>query len=459
MSGMDNNINVSKASIVVLSLIIILGVVIGKVVDVGQVLPLIFILFLLSSLSFAFFKIRVSKKDRKILSNIFILGLLIRLTLAVVFGSGTFAEDDLEYQLVGWKIARLWETGIDFAQDSFIGGNPYTIYNGFIYHIFGYVPLLPRVINCFVGSFIAIYIFFIANHLFNRKVAILAALFTEFFPSLILWSTLNLRDTLVTFALVLLIWELIMLQANFKIRRLVPLVLALIVLKFLRGYLLILIYLIVVIGVFILGIMIPKQRNLFRTLVVLGIMLFLGMGFMYQKWGLDQRTLELISFEQSFKQLSWLREQTAEGGSAFYGDIDISTPWKALKFLPIAITYFLFAPFPWDIRSGLGIITLPEMLIWYFLFLKIIAGTRFVIKNKLCESLFILVYLVITTTAFALILGNIGTAYRFRAMVLPFFLILSAVGMVEAKTGQAKPAFEEVKKKPYQPDTLVRLVQ
>lgn len=408
---------------------------------INEIPPLIIVLTALSLLSFLFFRVRLAGEDRKVLSNIFIIGLLIRLFLAVAVTPQVdpyiFAGDDVWYDQLGWGIAKHWqETGTYSLPDDLPAAVTivYNIYNGIVYYIFGHAPLVPKVINCFVGSFIAIYIFFITRHLFSRKAAILAAFLTQFFPSLILWSTLNLRDTFIIFALVMIIWKIITLQTKFKICSLIPLFLSLLVIYLLRLPLLLPIFLSVVISM-VIGIIIPQRGKFFYSAAT-GIILLISIFIMYQELriGLPLR-LEPDAL------LGWAAIRRAgimaSGGSVFYSDIDISTPAKALKFLPIGITYFLFAPFPWSIISFRQIFTIFEMPVWYLLFLKIIGGTLFVVRNKFRESAIILIYLVITTASLSLVAGNIGLAYRLRAQVLPFFLILAAVGIVErGKTGK-----------------------
>jgi len=414
--------------------IVLVGIaLVGEVISPNDIPPLILILTLLGFLSFIFFKVRVSDEDRKVLSNIFIIGLFIRLFLAIMFNAyveaTVFAGDDRAYEWVGSRLAKYWETGnYCLLPRTYVDKIPYTIYNGVIYYILGHAPLVPKVINCFVGSFIAIYIFFITKHLFSRKAAILAALLTQFFPSLILWSTLNLKEALMIFALVLVIWKIITLQAEFRPLSLVLLLLPIMIIYYLRPYVLIFLFLSIIISTLI----ISERRKFFRNLTIIGIILLVGIGLLGQL-GFKERFAQAVVFER----IDTLRAGiTSYGGSAFYSDVDISTPTNALKFLPIGIIYFLFAPFPWVIRGFRYILTLPEILLWYFLFFKAIGGIHFTIRNKFRESAIILIFLVLLTTTYSLVLGNIGVAYRFRAQALPFFLILAAVGIVERKDGK-----------------------
>ena len=77
-----------------------------------------------------------------------------------------------------------------------------------IYAVFGYTPLLPKLLNISLAALCAVLTFEIARKLFGQRVAIVAALGTVFLPSLIVWSVATLKETLVLFASLLALWAL-----------------------------------------------------------------------------------------------------------------------------------------------------------------------------------------------------------------------------------------------------------
>ena len=86
--------------------------------------------------------------------------------------------------------------------------------------------------------------------------------------------------------------------------------------------------------------------------------------------GGQDRGLRLADLEA----LQEMRHYTAIGGSAYRSTVDISTPGRALAFLPKGLAFFLLAPYPWTIRNVRQLVTLPEMLFFYALIPSIIAG-------------------------------------------------------------------------------------
>jgi hypothetical protein len=119
----------------------------------------------------------------------------------------------------------------------------------------------------------------------------------------------------------------------------------------------------------------------------------------------------------------------AIGGSAYHGHVDISTPDRALTFLPIGVAYFLFSPFPWEITSLLKVFSLPEMILIYALTPAVLRGMRFAVRDRLRDTFQILLLTGLLTTSYALGEGNVGTLYRHRAQVLGFYLMFAAVGL------------------------------
>ncbi len=120
------------------------------------------------------------------------------------------------------------------------------------------------------------------------------------------------------------------------------------------------------------------------------------------------------------------------GGSRFAPTADISTPGKAIAFLPVGLAFFLLAPFPWTISNLRQAITLPEMLFFYSLIPSIVRGVAHLIRHRLTKSLMVLLITAGLTLGYALGEANAGTAYRHRAQILAFYLIFAAVG-VEAR--------------------------
>ena len=102
-----------------------------------------------------------------------------------------------------------------------------------------------------------------------------------------------------------------------------------------------------------------------------------------------------------------------------------------ISFLPLGLLYVLFAPFPWSSRTLEQAATIPEMIFWYgCLVSAAVATVRLLMRRDLRFG-----FGFATAAGLLLILSlvesNVGTLIRSRAMLVPYVLILGAVGWAE----------------------------
>ena len=109
-----------------------------------------------------------------------------------------------------------------------------------------------------------------------------------------------------------------------------------------------------------------------------------------------------------------------------------------MTFLPRGLVYFWFSPFPWQMRSALQLLSLPEMLMIYALTPAIIRGVAFTIRHRLREAMQPFLLTGFLTLAYALGSGNVGTLYRHRAQSIVFYLMFGAVGLDAASRRQVR---------------------
>ena len=362
--------------------------------------------------------------DRAFLLRVMLAGLLLRLGLALVVHYNLpvwfFAPDQETYQDVGWR-TLLYHRGQgpmpwQIQNTTELG---YFYWNALLYLIFGYAPLAPKLVNVIAGTASALFAYRLAGELAGRDSARLAGMLTMFFPSLVLWSTLNLRDPFVLLLTLGLFLNVARLRTRPSGAAFFGVILFLALLVLFRDY---------VAAMAAFGLMgaalITKSRGMVVNLLLAASLFGLAI-FAYQQFGLGTRWVESASFEA----LSQQRQFMAEGGTAFRPEADISSPLLGLRYLPLGLAFFLFSPFPWQVGSLLSTITLPEQLVWYALIPMVVSGGAYLVRHRYHVIGPILVFLALTVGLYALVEGNAGTAYRHRAQVLVFFLIAAAVGI------------------------------
>lgn len=358
-------------------------------------------------------------------------------------GPLVFAPDQISYREMGDALLRSWR-GIGSAppklSDTLQIGYP--VINAVLSLMFGPARAAPAVVNLFMGTWLAIPVYYIAMMIVrgNRSVARWATIMAVFFPSMILWSVLNVRDAPTILSVALVAFFAVRFQRRGDLWDAMGALVCLAVIAFFREYMTVLVG--VSAGA---GVLMGKARSPVRSFLLGGAIMAV-LFFVANHAGLGST----LTQEPSLQTVQYLRSDLAYGAGSAYGQgANVSTVGGALAFLPIGLTYFLLAPFPWSISSSLQAITLPETLIWYVLFLFGIRGLWLALRHDARAYTVPLSILLVVTFSYALVEGNVGTAYRHRAQILPLAFIFCALGLRDAYAvwSQRREARQEQRRK------------
>jgi hypothetical protein len=374
--------------------------------------------------------------DRTFLSRVYVATLVLRAGLAVFLNlsaansmlAATFWGDSGTYDAGGHALARQWKgetvgTGLTQA----LSGYGFVYIVGAFYYLFGRNQLLVQLVNCTIGALTVLVVYAIAARLFGRLVARWAALFMGFFPQMVFWSGGMYKDPTVLLCIALCMYAVLRLREDFSPGFVLLFVAASLTLLTLRFYIF---YFVVAaaVGTFVFGGTGGLPRRILSWVVLVTA---LGVGFTF---GVRRETLEAQAAFMTLDQVQVTRADQAMWGKSAYGvGYDVSTPMGALQALPVGLVYLLFAPFPWAIASVRQLLTLPETLVWYALMPAFVRGLMHSVRHRLRDILPILVFTLTLTLAYALMQGNVGTAYRQRTQVTMFFFVFMGVGIVQQR--------------------------
>jgi hypothetical protein len=374
--------------------------------------------------------------DRKFLLQIFIAAFLVRVllgTLIYVFELQEFFGGDANtYDFFGYALLRSWE-GDKFSQmlvNLFLhtGGSGWgmSYFVAAVYKIVGQNPLAVQYLNALLGAATAVITYLIALDIFgNRRVARVTGLAVALFPSLVLWSSQELKDGPILFLLAVTMLATLRLGARFSLKHLAVLTLALFCLLTLRFYVFYMAAAAVT-AAFLIGTRAVTAQSLLRQVVIMTTM---GVAMFY--FGVTRYAAQEFQTYGSGEMLQRMRsDQAVSAASGFGREADVSTTSGALSTIPLGLTYLLLAPFPWQMLSLRSLITLPEMLVWWASLPLLITGFWFSVKHRLRQISPILIFTVMLTFAYSVFQGNVGNAYRQRAQLLIFYFIFVAVGFV-----------------------------
>lgn len=372
------------------------------------------------------------KRDRLFLFRLFVAALALRWVVSfAIHDSGQeafFGGDALTYDAFGNALKQSWMGLVDgqapwLTRYTKFGSSGWGMfyYVGSVYYILGQNSLAIQLGNAGLGAGTCIAAYKIAFMVYpSQRVARIAALFTAFSPSMILWSSQELKDAPIAICLALCALYTLKLREKFSLRSLLLLLVILFCLFSLRHYAFYIVF------AAITGTLLMARRRFTLLQVVQGGVLVLVIGVVFAYIGAGASAQQAFDLKRIQEFREWGAKVTNTG---FGGDVDITDPQAAIAFLPIGIVYVVLAPFPWMINNLRQLITLPELLVWWITMPFMVKGYWFAVRHRLRESFAICLFILSLVFAYALYQSNAGTAYRHRAQLYPFFFVLMGIGI------------------------------
>lgn len=310
-------------------------------------------------------------------------------------------------------------------------GNPAYLYGlGAFYYLFGFSPFSVKWVNCLFGAMIGPLLFLVGERCLNRAAAKTAAVAAAFFPSLLLWSTANLKEAVFIFlalAAVLLFFRVLDSRGR---KRLLCAAAAAAVLGVSAGlripFYSVLLGCSGVAALILLATLKRRKKALFAVALALVVLA----GFAFRK-ALPYALWAHAGYEGSDwgDTYHFLPEEhyTATGRVALaQGKLEASlgqvAAWTAK-----ATLHYWGEPFPSKMGEGFKLMVFPQMVFWYLLTPLCLWGIWAGVRSN-PAGIFLVLLLAAWTCIGALTSGNVGTVFRFRDMVTPWALLFAAAG-------------------------------
>jgi 4-amino-4-deoxy-L-arabinose transferase-like glycosyltransferase len=380
-------------------------------------------------------RVRTSPDESAWLIRVFFWTLLLRYVLALFLnfyaGDSAFAAafwgDSGQYDEGGQLLALKWsgEPVLTPGLSSAVSGFGWVYFVGAFYYVFGRNQLLVQFLNGWIGAVTVVVIYVIAQKLFDRRAARWAALFMAFFPQMVFWSAGMYKDPAILFCIAICMYAVLNLRERLSVADLLRFTIAELALVTLRFYIAYFVAFAAV-AAFLFGYRGGGVRSLLRFVVLLGTFL-LALNLAVERETLERQT-SYLTLERAQVTRT---DQAMWSESGFGQQQNVSTMAGAVAALPVGIVYLLFAPFPWAISGLRQALVLPETLVWYALMPALARGFLHAIRYKFRAVLPILTFAITLTMAYAIMQGNVGTAYRQRTQISMFFFVFMASGLVE----------------------------
>jgi hypothetical protein len=376
----------------------------------------------------------VPQDERAWLRKTLLIAYVLRVSIAIFFevfrDFRIFHEDSEGYEVLSVMLARDW-WGSGPPMDMAGTNQGYYYVGGALCFLFGPYRLNLPLFNALIGTSTAFLIYRAARMFLHLRVARMATALVAFTPSMVLWSAIALKDALTTFLIVISLVSCMSLKRKASIQAFLGMVLPILALQPIRFYLIYFVCLAVV-GSLVFDRGLGMLTGIYKQLFLIGALVAV-----FAATGLAGRTLQETEF-LNLEAVSHHRQGLALAArSGFAADVDISTPQKALAFLPVGMANLLLGPFPWQMSSLRAAIALPETFVWWLLFPATIRGVAFMARRRFSEMSPVMLFAVTLICAYSLMHGNIGSGFRQRSQIFVFLFIFSAVGWYRRKCKQA----------------------
>lgn len=387
-------------------------------------------------------------------------------TFAIRFGFGLSAwictqffhlsimEDAATYSTRAAEIAQAWLSGgtNEWLTGAIAEGRQawlMVVVLAIFYLFCGGAEIIPFALGCYcLLTSITPVLAYRASRLLGmpHRSAMVTGALVAYTPAFAIWSSALYKEGLVLIAMYWVIINCMRLQSDFRLQSVVMLGVAFLALFGLRFYM----------GGIMMGslaIGLTMGRNdaraeksmppIFRQLFLLGFMVIIFVAL-----GVSSSAEKLVSgdLNDMFEKIDNSRKDLARSPSGYLRETDVSTPWKALRFMPEGIIYFMAVPLPWHISTFRQNIAIPETFFWLVVVYPFaIRGVMRGLKKNMQGTLFLLLSAVLVTCFYSIYIGNIGTAYRMRIQVWAILAIFAGWGW--HREGAAVPLSRQVLKK------------
>ena len=339
-------------------------------------------------------------------------------------------KDAIRFEANVWNYSQL--TFIDFLYsfNSVSKAYTFTWFLSFFYRIFGRSTLLLETVHIFISLASIVIVYKLSwllssNELKSKQSAAIFA----FFPSIILYSVIILREVYIVFFILLIALFIVNWLKSGQIKYALVSLLLFLPLYFLHGGLMIgaVMFFIILIYLSIKNIYSTfKNKHILVPQMVFILFVLITMVIAFNKLStFDIPYLGNISQVLTLSRIFFQAEVTNLGGSAYPGWLIPFSPSSFVLLIIPRLIYFLFSPFLWDIKAINHLLGFVDALLVIILFYFIIKGM--VVKKPNKPVIILCIFLLPLLITYSWGVGNFGTALRHRSKFIPVLIAISTI--------------------------------
>ena len=370
-------------------------------------------------------------KRRPVMASILYVALGIRIFFIFVDHNIASLPDSRGDHVFFFQQAIEWsEGGFYNVFNHYTGPNSYFIswLIAVIYSIFGHSELMAQSISLLLGVGSVYMGWTVAEKVWNRNVANKAGWLIALFPSLILYSCVILREAYIVFFIILALNGSVDWTRNKNLKSFLFTSLSFIAAIFFHGAM------IVGLVLFIAIVFWNLAKDTIKRLKYLKITIgsFIAIPLLviliitaYTSKKIHIPKLGKISDVNQLPALILKRAQSNNLGQAGYENWMVPKSEIELVYkLPFRVIYFLFSPFPWDVKKPEHLIGLLDGFLYIYLIYLLFSNLKIIWANP--ASRIILLLFLSFICIFGLSIGNFGTGVRHRSKFVVMLILLVA---------------------------------
>jgi hypothetical protein len=286
------------------------------------------------------------------------------------------------------------------------------------YAFLGKTPMAGRIGIAFISLLIGYLVFQLARPVTDRQTATLAASAVLFWPTIVARSVVIQREIVIVVAILLFLWAAVQWIDSITFPT------------------------VVVASIATTSIFVLRKENLFLIAVMVGfVSLVKSRDKPYYLAGLTLLATPFLTyFALNFGQFTGFgttlsptaidsfAHGRAHGDAAYLVNLHYNSWLDVVLYVPIKIMYYLYTPFPWQIRG------ITELLVGLSAF-ALLTATLFVrrgiaiLHDKPYYVGLLLSYLLTGILTYSIIEMNYGAAVRRRIQFIPIILIFAVIGL------------------------------
>ena len=370
--------------------------------------------------------------------NIILVGLLIRLITLVV---GTYYISLPDSQMDAntlESLAWFWaEDGFSKLYESLtqgIGDTRFNIVDNFFsltiafpYILFGRSILIPLAMNLLLSMGTIVLGWHIAKKMWNVNIARNLGWIIALYPSLILYSSVTLREVYIWFFLLLAINSIINWIKTNELKHAILVMINFYILHLYHGPLLLGAFL------FLFIMVLHKLKEIYsntkgRRQIKIKDLFFLSTAFVifiaFLSGSLDIPKLPNFDVTIIFKEIINRSDFSTTGQASYPEWTKYTSIMDTFYKTPVKMILFFGSPFPWEVKNlGHSIIMLDGFFFLFLIFL-LLKNLKHIWSNYTLRIL--LIILIFYSIIFSLGIGNFGTGFRHRTKFLILLLLIVA---------------------------------